>query len=142
MIPEILPNTLVVIRKCFSAALRTFKVAQHPKIALFEGFQRPKSTFWASSRFENFLFADVSCNIERSMCRMITPFASEDTLHLEEVLENMFGGVTGSRNFFRGQEDEALLLLQRNFLWGNPADFKFFNEKNSKKHEKSLSPCV
>ena len=50
------------------------------------------------------------------MCRMMTSFASEDTLHLEEVSENMFGGVTGSRNFFRGQEDEALLLLQRNFL--------------------------
>ena len=50
------------------------------------------------------------------MCRMMTPFASEDTLHLEEVSENMFGGVTGSRNFFRSQEDEALLLLQRNFL--------------------------
>ena len=46
------------------------------------------------------MFADVSCNIERSMCRMMTPFASEDTLHLEEVSENMFGGVSGSRNFF------------------------------------------
>ena len=49
------------------------------------------------------------------MCRMMTPFASEDTLHLEEVSENMFRGVTGSRNFFRSQEDEALLLLQRKF---------------------------
>ena len=62
------------------------------------------------------MFAEVSCNIERSMCRMMTPFASEDTLHIKEVSGNMFGGVTESRKFFRSQEDEALLLLKRNFL--------------------------
>ena len=60
--------------------------------------------------------ADVSCNIERSMCRMMTPFASDDTLHFTEVSGNMFGGVAASRKFFRSPEDEALLLLKRNFL--------------------------
>ena len=60
--------------------------------------------------------ADVLCNIERSIGRMTTPFAPEDTLHLEEVLENLFGGVSLSRKFFRSPEDEALLLLKRNFL--------------------------
>ena len=62
------------------------------------------------------MFADVLCNIEGSMCRMMTPFVSEDTLHLKQVSGNMFGGIPGSRNFFRSPEDEALLLLKRNFL--------------------------
>ena len=62
------------------------------------------------------MFADVLCDIEGSMCRMMTPFVSEDTLHLKEVSGNMFGGVPGSRKFFRSPEDEALLLLKRNFL--------------------------
>ena len=60
--------------------------------------------------------ADVLCNIERSMCRMMTPFASEDTLQPKEVSKNMFGGVTTSRKFFRSPGDEVLLLLKRNFL--------------------------
>jgi len=47
---------------------------------------------------------------------MITPFASEDTLHPKEVSGNLFGGVPWSRNFFRSPEDEALLLQKRNFL--------------------------
>ena len=76
------------------------------------------------------------------MCRMMTPFVSEDTLHLEEVSGNMFGGISLSRKFFRSPEDEALLLQKRNFLRRNPADFKNFNEKNNKKHEKSPSPHV
>ncbi len=122
--------------------LTALEVAQHPKIALFEGFQRSKLPFWASTKFEKFVSADVLCNIERSMCRMMTPFASEDTLHPKEVSGNLFGGVPLSRIFFRSPEDEALLLQKRNFLWRNPADFKIFNEKNNKKHEKSLSPCV
>ena len=50
------------------------------------------------------MFADVLCNIEGSMCRMMTPFVSEDTLHLKEVSGNMFGGVPGSRNFFAAQK--------------------------------------
>ena len=60
------------------------------------------------------------------MCRMITPFASEDTLHLEEVSENMFGGVTGSRNFFAAKKTKRYfcykgifyeeILLISNFL--------------------------
>ena len=70
------------------------------------------------------------------------PCASEDTLHLKEVSGNMFGGNPSSRKIFRMPEDEALLLQKRNFLRGNPADLKLFNEKNNKKHEKSLSPCV
>ena len=61
------------------------------------------------------MFADVLCNIEGSMCRMMTPFASEDTLHFAKVSENMFGGVPGSRKFFHCAEDEALLLLKGNF---------------------------
>ena len=62
------------------------------------------------------MFADVLRNIERSMCRIKTPFVSEDTLHLKEVSGNMFGGIPGSRNFFHSAEDEALLLLKSNFL--------------------------
>ena len=60
--------------------------------------------------------ANVLCNIERSMCRMMTSFASDDTLHPKEVSENLFGGVPLSRNFFRKPEDEALLLQKSNFL--------------------------
>ena len=52
------------------------------------------------------------------MCRMMTPFASEDTLHLKEVSGNMFGSLALSRKFFHSPEDEALLL-----------------QKNNKKHE-------
>ena len=50
------------------------------------------------------------------MCRMMTPFVSEDTLHPKEVSGNLFGGVTLSRNFCRKPEDEALLLQKSNFL--------------------------
>ena len=50
------------------------------------------------------MFADVLCNIEGSMCRMMTPFVSEDTLHLKEVSGNIFGGVNGSKIFFAAQE--------------------------------------
>ena len=69
-----------------------------------------------STKFEKIVFANVLCSIERSMCRMKTPFASEDTLHPKEVSGNLFGGVPWSRNFFRSPEDEALLLQKRNFL--------------------------
>ena len=69
-----------------------------------------------STKFEKIVSADVLCNIERSMCRMKTPFASEDTLHLKEVSGNMFGSPPLSRKFFHSPEDEALLLQKSNFL--------------------------
>ena len=69
-----------------------------------------------STKFEKIVSADVLCNIERFMCRMKTPFASEDTLNLKQVSGNMFGGIALSRNFFRSPEDEALLLQTRNVL--------------------------
>ena len=62
------------------------------------------------------MFADVLCDIEVSMCRMMTQFVSGDSLHLKQVSGNMFRGVPGSRKFFRSPEDEALLLPKRNFL--------------------------
>ena len=62
------------------------------------------------------MFADVLCDIEVSMCRMMTQFVSGDSLHLKQVSGNMFRVVPWSRKFFRSPEDEALLLLKRNFL--------------------------
>ena len=62
------------------------------------------------------MFADVLCDIEGSMCRIMTQFDSEDSLHLKQVSGNMSRGVPGSRKFFRSPEDEALLLPKRNFL--------------------------
>ena len=62
------------------------------------------------------MFADVLCNIEGSMCPMMTPFFSEDNLHHEEVSENMIGSLSGSGNFFRGSENETRFLLKRNFV--------------------------
>ena len=85
------------------------------------------------------MITDVLCDIGRSMCRMMTPFASEDTLHFAKVSGNMFGGIPGSIKFFHSAEDEALLLLKSNFLWGDPADFKFFDEKKQKTWKIALS---
>ena len=99
--------------RCLENFLRTSEVVEFCKKSHFHD---PNLPFGGSTRFENFVFADVLCHIEGSMCRMVTPFVSEDTLHLKEVSGNMFGGVPRSRKFFRGPEDEALLLLKRNFL--------------------------
>ena len=60
-------------------------------------------------------FADVLWNIERSMCRMMTPFNSEDTLYLKEVSGSISGGPNLSRKVFIVAEDNALLSLKRNF---------------------------
>ena len=62
------------------------------------------------------MFSNVLCDMEGSMCRMMTPFASEDTLHFTKVSGNIFGGVPGSKKFFHSAEDEALVLLKSYFL--------------------------
>ena len=62
------------------------------------------------------MFADVLCDMEGSMCRMMTPFASDDTLHFTKVSGSMFAVVPGSKNLFHSLEDDALLLLKSNFL--------------------------
>ena len=59
--------------------------------------------------------ADVSCNLERSMCPMMTPFASEDTLHLKEVSGNLFGGVAFYRNVFAAQKTKRYFCKKGNF---------------------------
>ena len=62
------------------------------------------------------MFADVLCNVEESMCRMMAPFVSEDTLHLKKGPRSVFGGPNVSKIFCFCAEDKALLLLKRNFL--------------------------
>ena len=50
------------------------------------------------------MFADVLCDIEVSMCCMMTQFVSGDSLHLKQVSGNMCRGVPASRNFFAAQK--------------------------------------
>ena len=99
-------------------------------------FETSKLAFWTSTRLENFVFADVLCNIEGSMCPLMTPFFSEDNLHHEDVSENMIGSLSLSGKICRDSENETQFLLKRNFVWGNPADFKPLKKTNSKKHQK------
>ena len=75
---------------------------------------------------------DVLCNIERSMCRMMTPFASEDTLHPKEVSGNLFGGVPLSRNFFVAQKTRRYFCKKGIFYEEILLISKFLMKKTTK----------
>ena len=87
------------------------------------------------------MFVDVLCNIERSIGRMMTPFASEDTLHPKEVPRGLFGGVPMSRNFFAAQKTKRYFCKKGIFYEEILLILKFLLKKTTK-NSKNRSPCV
>ena len=78
------------------------------------------------------MFADVLCDIEVSMCRMMTQFVSRDSLHLKQVSGNMFNGVPGSRNFFVAQKTRRYFCKKGIFYEEILLISKFLMKKTTK----------